>query len=90
MSSALQPIIDWAGDVFFENYETTTRYVGSQSIWTRGNQEKPHSYELVEQPFDVMVVTTAQRVKPSAILASVLVVLVFVTVATSIKSFFRR
>lgn len=77
----MQDIIDWFGDVFYIEKSVTTHSEGFESTYTGYN-----SGSIIELPYEDTTTVTETVLDYSAVAAFVIVVLVFVTVVTTIRS----
>lgn len=76
----------WINDTF---YMDTTEVKTYEGYYTERVSNGNYSYSTFELPFDVTVTTTGKTVDLQACAAFVIVVLVFVTIVTWIRSAFK-
>lgn len=70
-------------------YKDTTEIVTYEGYYTERVSQGNYSYSTFELPFDVTVTRQSQTLDVQACAAFVLVVLVFVTIVTWIRSAFK-
>lgn len=77
----MQEIIDWFGDVFYIEKSVTTHSEGFESTYVGYN-----SGTILQLPYEDTTTVTETVLDYSAVAAFVIVVLVFVTVVTTVRS----
>ena len=81
VSNSFTAIMDWFGDTFFIERSETVHKSG----FTSERYSYNSSTQLIQLPYEEDVTTTSQVLNPQACVASLLVVLVFVTTVTWFK-----
>lgn len=82
VSNSFTAIMDWFGDTFFiERTETVHK-----SGYTSERYSYNSSSQLIQLPFEEDTTTTSQVLNPQACVSALLVVLVFITTVTWIKT----
>lgn len=82
VSNSFTAIMDWFGDTFFVERSETVHKSG----YTSERYSYSGSTQLIQLPYEEDSTTTSQVLNPQACVSALLVVLVFVTTVTWIKS----
>lgn len=82
----MEALMQWLETTF---YKDTTEIVTYEGYYTERVSQGNYSYSTFELPFDVTVTRQSQTLDVQACAAFVLVVLVFVTIVTWIRSAFK-
>lgn len=82
VSNSFTAIMDWFGDTFFVERSETVHKSG----YTSERYSYNSSTQLIQLPYEEDTTTTSQVLNPQACVSALLVVLVFITTVTWIKS----
>lgn len=82
ISNSFTNIMDWFGDTFFVERTETVHKSG----YTSERYSYNSSTQLIQLPFEEDITTTSQVLNPQACVSALLVVLVFITTVTWLKS----